>query len=848
MLSSRFRPAVFLIVFLCVLHEFPSAFGDETVLCISGRTKHQIVIPDTCPNRAAEYSVSAAAELIRKVFAASGAELETVRESERNPGKYGIFLGPTRFAASHGVESIRLKKGELRHKSVGKNIIIAGCDLPDPVAKRFSAWDLFDRNPLPPRDIHGTLRSAAEFLYRHAGARFLSPEPDGMEIIPNSMIAVPEKLDCSEEVFFLAHNTMGIYPGSLFSTANNCNTSQDVWFGGGHSHWKAVIKEVYWKSHPEYFTLLNGIRSAPGRRGHLCFSNPQVRELIYRHILRECDAGYEIVEVGQNDGFIPCECGGCRTLFGITPSTMPSDGIRWMYDRAWGRKIWILHRELAERLMKDRPGRKMLISAYGPTVDPPPDFSDFPPNVMVQLTQTDEKQIAQWRKKNVPGGFGAYLYLWGSYHFSGYTPRRTYWQTAEVVERLVRNGIRHVFVDMPPSEISALEGPNRYVYLRLGMFPSLKKPNELFNEYMDAAFSESSEQMRRFFITLQNSVALWEGAADYLRKYGRDMPRAFAMVYTPEVMNTLEKLLSAAESKAVSSRVVSRLKRVRREFNFLKEIVNVSYAWHQFKRTGNHADYAALLDAVETRNRNLPSPRLKNNGLYLGVPPFNWNVGLMRARGPEKPPLPAEALPVSEIPGLDFPAWKNVKAQSLAADREGSGTNPRSSTTFKVVYTKEHLVIRVSGVSKDPLKKYEKRGRDAEIHKAESVTIQISPSGDDGKWFYFSYDCVPGSFADAEHGFITDPFDPRFGWNDWNWNGKWRFETRIDGGVRWESMAVIPFATLRTGMPKPGDTWRFNIARIHFPSSGGSELSAWTGKVNKSYLPGSGSFGDLIFR
>ncbi len=136
MLPSRFRPAVFLIVFLCVLHESPSAFGDETVLCISGRTKHQIVIPDTCPNRAAEYSVSAAAELIRKVFAASGAELETVRESERNPGKYGIFLGPTRFAASHGVESIRLKKGELRHKSVGKNIIIAGCDLPDPVFLR----------------------------------------------------------------------------------------------------------------------------------------------------------------------------------------------------------------------------------------------------------------------------------------------------------------------------------------------------------------------------------------------------------------------------------------------------------------------------------------------------------------------------------------------------------------------------------------------------------------------------------------------------------------------------------------------------------------------------------------
>lgn len=69
--------------------------------------------------------------------------------------------------------------------------------------------------------------------------------------------------------------------------------------------------------------------------------------------------------------------------------------------------------------------------------------------------------------------------------------------------------------------------------------------------------------------------------------------------------------------------------------------------------------------------------------------------------------------------------------------------------------------------------------------------LNVSPTGDRSRYFYFAYEPEPTSFNEAEHGFITDYLHPRYGWNDESWNGAWTFVTKLvsrrTGGSPWRS-------------------------------------------------------------
>ncbi len=143
----------------------------------------------------------------------------------------------------------------------------------------------------------------------------------------------------------------------------------------GHYHQTVITPEKYADAHPEYFVYGGGRRNS--RSAHLCFSNPEVRELIYNKILEDCDKGYDIIEVGQNDGFVPCQCEKCYNLYGIKPTHNPREGRSYLMDSAWGEKLWIMHRDMALRLQKDRPGKKIMVSAYSVTKNPPKDNKKF---------------------------------------------------------------------------------------------------------------------------------------------------------------------------------------------------------------------------------------------------------------------------------------------------------------------------------------------------------------------------------------------------------------------------------------------------------------------------------------
>jgi len=94
---------------------------------------------------------------------------------------------------------------------------------------------------------------------------------------------------------------------------------------------------------------------------------------------KQLDKGYQWVELGQTDGYQPCQCERCRALH-------PEPGER----------LWIVHRGLAEELKKRRPGKRVMMISYSATSKPPRTFKRFPDNVVMQMSSYTPDAFAQW--------------------------------------------------------------------------------------------------------------------------------------------------------------------------------------------------------------------------------------------------------------------------------------------------------------------------------------------------------------------------------------------------------------------------------------------------------------------
>lgn len=84
-------------------------------------------------------------------------------------------------------------------------------------------------------------------------------------------------------------------------------------YWGIHTFHTLIPPSVYFKSHPEYFSLNKGKRSA---NAQLCLTNTDMlRELVknLKNVIRK-NPGYWCYDVSQNDNRQPCECTKCQRL------------------------------------------------------------------------------------------------------------------------------------------------------------------------------------------------------------------------------------------------------------------------------------------------------------------------------------------------------------------------------------------------------------------------------------------------------------------------------------------------------------------------------------------------------
>lgn len=665
-----------------------AAQAQTLTLAAQGQSDYQIVLPDFCADAVLSHRLERAAVLMQAAFAANGCPIPVVTEGARNPGRPGIYLGDTAKARASGIVTSELAEWGYVLKTVSRDVIIAGRDDTTSVAPGAGKPSWEERSTSRCRT--GTVKGVSDFLRQYVGVRFLYPTGDqstpqddtGIEFLKAAAVTVPADLDVRKAPLLL-FNACHPLRESLYDIANNL-FPHTGFRPGAHSHPDAVPAAVYRTSHPEYFALIQGRRCCETKdwagdwRQQYCLSNPEVQELIYRQLLRQLDRGYAAAGLGQADGFAPCQCQSCAALYGQGDD--------------WGEKLWILHRDLAERLLKERPHKRVLLLAYSHTKSPPKSFRSFPANVVIQLCATNAEDFEQWRHVDVPGGFTAYIYNWGPYHPCGpFTPKRTPTYVEAQARRFATNRVRGIYRD-GFGELFGLEGPVYYIYGRLYEDPEHLSARALLEEFCAAAFGSASVPMRRFYARLYERLAPYSdqigiGCPDWTytdvegrpRKYLEDGFQMLGFLYSADVLNALNEDLRCAEQAADSAKVRRRLTLVRKEYEHLRDIASVVHLANAYLLSPDPGARGRLCDALDARNARIdacydargrmrPIEGWPEMTPFRGVPrahlalqqdqylsrfsasPLNWDVKALRTSSLQ-PTRPAAPLPQ----GIDPP-------------------------------------------------------------------------------------------------------------------------------------------------------------------------------------------------
>jgi len=251
--------------------------------------EYQIVVPDH-PNPIEQ---QAAEKLQHSVAEMSHKNLVVKKEEEYRSGP-AFFIGQTRYAKTRKVDFEQLKEDGFGYHPAGKNLIIAGGT---------GKGTLYG--------IYGLLELWGFRMY--TSTAFDLPNATSISIPKDETVVVP----------VVSYRTTS-YRDTHDSEYTNWYrlSSRDDWGLFVHTFNELVPPAQYGKTHPEYFSLVDGNR-LPGTQ--LCLSNREVLSVLIANLKEKMAAKPSATywSVSQNDNDQYCRCGPCselNTKYGGVPS------------------------------------------------------------------------------------------------------------------------------------------------------------------------------------------------------------------------------------------------------------------------------------------------------------------------------------------------------------------------------------------------------------------------------------------------------------------------------------------------------------------------------------------------
>mgnify|MGYP002102654026 FL=1 len=313
----------------------PSVLPAQVCLVSKGKPQARIVLAeDNDVNR------KAAQLLQRFVCETSGGELPIVANGRRS--KNCVVIGESTNEATDDGYVIDCSRGTLAIKTAGGK---------------------------------GAIYGVVALLEKQLGVDYLAK--DFYTLTPSADVRIPQ-MHVAESPAFRFRQT--------FSYSNNDSTyrdwmrlqehremfAADMWV---HTFDRLLPSSVYGKSHPEYYSFINGERR-PGNHSQWCLTNPDIFEIVAHRIdsIFKANPNQNMISVSQNDGNDTyCQCPECRKVNEYEGSPA-------------GCYVRFLNR-LAERF----PDKQFSTLAYLFTMHPPKHVKPLP-NVNIMLCDIDTKR------------------------------------------------------------------------------------------------------------------------------------------------------------------------------------------------------------------------------------------------------------------------------------------------------------------------------------------------------------------------------------------------------------------------------------------------------------------------
>ncbi len=567
---------------------------DNLTLVKNGQPRATIVIPAN-PEK---WTESAANWLQDYVQRSTGAKLPIVREGDSAAGTI-ISVGHTKMAAQAKVASNDWKWDTARTVVQGDTIFLLGRDdvlrkhpVHDETPVGEATFQVDDARLIGAR---GTCKAVVSFLEDQCGIRWFLPVPDGEFIPKKSTLSVPRDLDRTIVpvfAFSVGRDLYGVATPASF--ANNFRSAIRMRTFGGHSYYSWVPAEKYFDEHPEYFALINGKRTA--ERNHLCSSNPDVREILIRKLREEFDAGYDWVELGQEDDYARCECEQCEALDRYR-GELPPDWYE-MYDQAGFdrlrktpcERILLLHKAIADAALESHPDKTVHLLIYRQTLVPSERFDSFGPNVVGEMCNINPQAVIPWNGK--VRAYTCYLYWFDITLGLGMGLHSTPRQAAERIRYLRDENFIGIF--QIPDTNWGLMGPVYWTIAKSMGNPDFDS-DQLVEEYCQGVFEDAGPAMLQFFKLLyrRDVVAIERSSA----------AEQHLFYFPPSLCVELEELLQEAEANAKTERAQKWVQLTREHFDYAKKLSFVLTAYQSFEANPSASNQAELYAAREDFDR-----------------------------------------------------------------------------------------------------------------------------------------------------------------------------------------------------------------------------------------------------
>lgn len=441
-----------------------------------------------------EAEIYASSTLFQYLYKSTSAIVPLYSDVERCPKRTPeIYIGAS--VREMNIDTSALSQDGFVVRTIGEDIVIAGGS---------------------PR---GTVYGVYWFLEKYIGFKCFTKDTETYNKVETLVV---EDLDVTVEPAF-EYREMYLRPAfdTDFCVKNRLNSNMThiprekggklKFFNFHHSFNELVPPEIHFKSHPEYYSLVNGERL--GERTQLCLSNEGVfseaRKTLRRWIKENPDC--KVFSVAQNDWYNYCTCENCRRLdeqYGTPAASM----------------ITFVNR-LADDIKEDYPDVFIHTFAYQYTKRAPKGMK-VRDNVIVRLCniecswETSMEEQAKSKPDSEAASFienikdwsaiCKHLYIWDyTSNFRNYLmPFPNYFSLSENMKTYYKSGITGVMQqgNFSYGELSGLMDLTCYVGAKLLWDPK-EDISELINDFINGVYgSKSAPYIREYVDLLCDSI------------------------------------------------------------------------------------------------------------------------------------------------------------------------------------------------------------------------------------------------------------------------------------------------------------------------------------------------------